>query len=485
MKRRWGLGILIFSMLLCVMILPVRADAADPTVTYISAVYTGEAIEIGGAIPRDKISVTASFSDNTTAEVTDFAMSTERVLTDGMNKVMIIYRGKVTEVYVLGKKPSSLYAVYNGEMLSVGNKVGAASLTVNLYYTDGSMEEIYDYRIVNPVITSSNSQKVQITYNNLQTEVYVYTQPAKTVSMLTAVYEGEGAPQGYAIPEKNLYVTALYTDGTSERIYNYRLIPPVVQELGENKMMVSFGGKTAEFTVKGVELAAESIEAVYRGGSVEVGDYVAAEDVTVTATFSDGTKSVVKDFEFSSDRIMMTGENTIIIHYGGQSTTINVNGIARSGASYSNAASFVVKNTKDSAKVQVALPKRVDKDAIVGKSLKPDRVESLLNRVEAEVLEYMAFDILLADETQDDIFPLTMRIELPSNYKVKESDKEKGIGTYLYYTPNRKTVLARVNLEPGADGVIDVALFRAGTYILVKEKEIVVDDAPDPDDDYL
>ena len=50
-----------------------------------------------------------------------------------------------------------------------------------------------------------------------------------------------------------------------------------------------------------------------------------------------------------------------------------------------------------------------------------------------------------------------MRIELPSNYKVKESDKEKGIGTYLYYTPNRKTVLARVNLEPGADGVIDVA----------------------------
>ena len=74
---------------------------------------------------------------------------------------------------------------------------------------------------------------------------------------------------------------------------------------------------------------------------------------------------------------------------------------------------------------------------------------------------------------------------LPSNYKVKESDKEKGIGTYLYYTPNRKTVLARVNLEPGADGVIDVALFRAGTYILVKEKEIVVDDAPDPDDDYL
>ncbi len=135
--------------------------------------------------------------------------------------------------------------------------------------------------------------------------------------------------------------------------------------------------------------------------------------------------------------------------------------------------------------MQVALPKRVDKDAIVGKSLKPDRVESLLNRVEAEVLEYMAFDILLADETQDDIFPLTMRIELPTNYKVKESDKEKGIGTYLYYTPNRKTVLARVNLEPGADGVIDVALFRAGTYILVKEKEIVVDDAPDPDDDYL
>lgn len=485
MKVKKKFCILLFCMFLCALIRPGQADAADPTVTYISAVYQGDSVEVGGTIPRDKISVTATYSDNTTAEVKDFVMSTERVMAEGSNKVMIIYRGKVTEIYVFGKKPSSLYAMYTGDTLSVGNKVGAGSLTVTLYYTDGSSKEIFDYQIVNPVITSANGQKVQITYSNLKAEVYVYTQAAKTVSMLTAAYEGEGVPQGYAVPEKSLFVTALYTDGTSERIYNYQLLPPIVQELGNNKMQVAFGGKTAEFTVKGIELTAQSIEAVYNGGSVEIGDYVAAEDVTVTATYSDGTKAVVTDFKFSSDRIALIGENTIIVNYGGQSTTINVNGIAKTGASYSNAAVFEVKNSnKDSAKVQVAMPKRMAKDAIVGKSLKPERVKGVVEKIKAEVLNYIAFDVLLSDETQDDVFPLTMKIEIPEKFKPGVKGNE-GTNVCLYYTSNRKTVIAKVNPEVNENGVIEVTLFRTGTYILVLEKEIVEEDTPDPEEDYL
>jgi len=299
------------------------------------------------------------------------------------------------------------------------------------------------------------------------------------------VYEGEGVPQGYAVPERSLFVTALYTDGTSERIYNYQLLPPLVEELGNNKMKVAFGGKTAEFTVKGIELTAQSIEAVYNGGSVEIGDYVAAEDVTVTATYSDGTKAVVTDFKFSSDRIALIGENTIIINYGGQSTTINVNGIAKTGASYSNAATFEVKNSnKDSAKVQVAMPKRMAKDAIVGKSLKPERVSRVVEKIKAEVLNYIAFDVLLSDETQDDVFPLTMKIEIPGKFKPGVKGNE-GTNVSLYYTSNRKSVIAKVNPEVNENGVIEVTLFRTGTYILVLEKEIVEEDTSDPEEDYL
>lgn len=478
MKKR-GLCILLFCMLLCMAAFPERLAAADPTLIAITAYYTGGAVEVGGTIPRDAIEVTASYSDGTTEEVTEFAMSTETVLTVGSNRVMIIYRGKVTEIYVYGKRASSIYATYSGGMLSVGNKITSEHLSVYLQYTDYSTEEVLDYRIVNPVISTVGNQKIQIVYNNLQTTVDVYGTPAKTVSMLTAVYEGEGVPQGYAIPERNMYVTALYTDGTSERIYNYVTVPATVPEIGDNKMTVSFGGKTVEITVKGIELTAQSIEAVYKGGSVEVGDYVAAEDVTVTATYNDGSKAVVKDFTFSSDRIAVTGENTIIINYGGQSATIKVTGIARSGASYSNAAAFTVKNEKYSAKVQVALPKRMQKDAITGKSLKPDRVSRVLAKIKGEVIDYIAFDVLLTDELQDDVFPLTMRIELPQKYRSSDTD------TYLYYTSNRKSVIARVNLEAGENGVVEVTLFRTGTYILVNEKEVVEEDLPDPDDDYL
>lgn len=479
MKQKKRLCIVLACILLCVAALPVRSAAADPTLLAISAHYTGETLEVGEVIPKDKIQVTASYSDGTTEEIKNYAMSTERVLTDGGNRVVIIYRGKTTEIYVYGKRASGIYATYNGEMISVGNKIGPDSITVYLQYTDYTTKEILDYRVVNPVIANVGNQKIQIVYNNMQTTVDVYGTQAKTVSMLTAVYEGEGAPQGYAVPERNMYVTALYTDGTTERIYNYSITPATVQNIGDNKMTVSFRGKTAECTVKGVELTAQNLEAVYKGGSVEVGDYVNAEDVTVTATYSDGSKAVVKDFTFSADRIAVTGENTIIINYAGQSTTIKVMGVARSGASYSNAASFTVKNNTYSAKVQVALPRRMSKDAIIGKSLKPDRVSRVLSKLKTEIIDYIAFDILLEDELQDDVFPLTMRLELPQKYKASGTD------TYLYYTSNRKSVIARTALEPGADGVIEVTLFRTGTYILVNEKEIVEDDLPDPDDDYL
>lgn len=476
MKRKNGYIILLFCIFLCAAMLPVRAKAAEPTVTAIGAVYTGDTLVVGEEIPKDKISVTAYYSDGTSAEVTEFAMSMQRVAADGANRIMIVYRGKSTEVYVYGKKPSSLYAFYTGELVSVGNRVGSENLDVSLYYSDGSYEKLEDYQVANPVITAVGTQKVRIIYGSLNTTVDVIGIASKPISMLTAVYDGEGVPQGTQIPESNMYVTALYTDGTTERIYNYTVVPATVENLGDNKMYASYGGKTAEFTVKGIELVVESITVSYSGGSVEVGDYVDEKDVTVTAAYNNGTKAKVTDFTLLFSRITVTGENTVNVMYGGQRASFKVTGVASTKTNFTNAAAFTVKNTVRSAKVQVSLPKKLEKTAVTGKSLKPDRVAGVVGKLKTEVIDYIAFDLVLEDETQDDIFPLSVRIELPSYYKKDQ--------TFLYFTSNRKSVIARMNTSYTTENVMEATVFRTGTYILVYEQE-PKEDETEAEDDYL
>ena len=48
--------------------------------------------------------------------------------------------------------------------------------------------------------------------------------------------------------------------------------------------------------------------------------------------------------------------------------------------------------------------------------------------------------------------------------------------TFLYYTPNRKTVLGRVNKTVISDTVFECTLFKTGTYMLVYSEELEDED---------
>ena len=43
--------------------------------------------------------------------------------------------------------------------------------------------------------------------------------------------------------------------------------------------------------------------------------------------------------------------------------------------------------------------------------------------------------------------------------------------TDLYYTPNRKSILGRMNRSVTKDGELEVMLFREGTYMIVYDPE--------------
>ena len=75
--------------------------------------------------------------------------------------------------------------------------------------------------------------------------------PEKTLNSISAVYSGGDVAVGTAVTDlTGIVVTAHYSDGTSETVTGYTLSGTIAE--GSNTITVSYGGKTATFTVNGV-----------------------------------------------------------------------------------------------------------------------------------------------------------------------------------------------------------------------------------------
>lgn len=486
-KKRWMF--LLLFLIVGALFYPAQAEAATPTpiptptpvpvtLQAIYASYTGETIPIGGTISRDDISVMGWYSDGTIEEVTDYVLSSDKVTIAGVNTFTVVYMGKINTFTVYGKKAQQLYANYFGGSVSIGNSVGRENISVMVSFSDGSLEEVTDYVLGNYIITTVGTQKVYVNYGGMSASFDVTGMAAKTVAGLYASYTGGEVAQGNTIPEKDLIITAVYTDNTAERIYNYTLSPATINDIGTNTVTAYYRGQVATFTVECIVKTLESISAVYNGDKVEVGRYVDPADITVTATYNDNSKEEIKDFSLLGSRITILGNNRVTVSYFGLRADIMVQGIQRSTPSYDHAAVFTVKNEKNrQATVQVALPKTMDTSGLTGRSLKASTVSKILGKAGAQNADYIAFDVILADETKDDIFPLTMKLTLPAAYVQAD--------TCVYYTPNRKTVIGKLSAEKVGTRELEVTIYYEGTYILAYQKPGADEGIDDSENDYL
>jgi len=126
-----------------------------------------------------------------------------------------------------------------------------------------------------------------------------------------------------------LKVTAAYSDGSTEIIDNSELEITNFDSTtaGPETVIVSYGGKNDTFTVtvqditlSGIEISAEPVKTSYwKDESLDL------DGLVVTATFSDGSASIIGNDEltigFDSST---TGEKTVTVTYGGKSDTFTV-----------------------------------------------------------------------------------------------------------------------------------------------------------------
>ena len=128
---------------------------------------------------------------------------------------------------------------------------------------------------------------------------------------------------------------------------------------GNAMIIVSAGSVSARCSVSIVEITVTSLNAVLNasGHVFYVGDDVndVKDYLTVTASFSDGTTSVVPSASYTlSGSLMNEGANVITVSYGGQTTTVTVNAVILEllsiSAAYTQSGTVYDNQTLDSLK---------------------------------------------------------------------------------------------------------------------------------------
>ncbi len=444
-----------------VLLQTIHAKAATLLPSYIEASYNGESGLVGSLIDRESLLVQAVYEDGSTETVTDYYLSTERIAKDGENEIAVVYRGRRTSFFVTGKRVTGLTAFYMGEEVSVGNAVSKQNIYVYADYSDGSGSEVEDFVISSPVITKVGTNNIYVIYGGRRDQIEVPGRVPGVVNSIQVTYTGGDVMLGSPIKREDIYVTALYTDGTSETIENYQLSMETPSMIGVNTVIVTYRLRTDSFIVNGYEKEIEKLSARYTGSGVKVGTEVRRADIKVTATYTDGSVEEVTEFDLPTPVIYFVGAHTKTVHYMGLTADIFVIGIEEMETSYENAAEFTVTNTRASAVCRIAVPSGVDNSVISGESLRKASVSQVVPRA-VRRSDFIAFEIMAETDGEDEL-PLEMRITVPAGYDAKHCA--------LYYTPNRKTIVAQMSTEVLNSKELVTTIYKAGTFLLAYEPD--------------
>lgn len=151
---------------------------------------------------------------------------------------------------------------------------------------------------------------------------------------ITAYYTGQAVEVGDEIDIDDFFLSAKYYvyDGYFETTEyedvkkGFTISPSVIKNEGENKIVVTYKGKSTVVSVEGKVV--ESITADYTGDELYVGSTIPQGKVEVYAYFSDGSYEKVKGFTLSVTTVAKEGLNTVPVVYGGKMQYIYVYGKA-------------------------------------------------------------------------------------------------------------------------------------------------------------
>ena len=253
----------------------------------------------------------------------DYSCSPLYFYSPGEYKVTVTYKKLQTFFTVLVKEKTVSYITVrtypNKTDYFVGDTLNTSGLTLTVHYSDNTTAVVTNGFSCNPTkLTSAGAVNITVTYMSKDASFYVTVKKSelKSIKITRLPYKTRYCVGEY-IDTSGLSVAAVYADGKEEFVTAYDYSPRTVSK-GENTVTVTYGGKTASFTVHSA-VDMDISPKTFNAGESFYGF------MTVSITYSDGRKNTLySDFTVNPSVIYEAGTKTITVSACGISKDFQV-----------------------------------------------------------------------------------------------------------------------------------------------------------------
>ncbi len=446
----------------------VKAATQEPVATRLYAAYNGPAVKVGEKYDKSKLSVTIYYDMGgaRNLEESEYTVSTDIVEKTGQNTILVMYRDLVTNFHITGRALTGINVSPKKYDYGLGNMPDCQDLYVTGTYSDGSVETIEDgFEIFPKALTSIGQHEVTVLYEGKQAKCSVYARNWTDVVAINATFNGEEIIADCPINKNDFTVMVVYSDMLSERITTFSMSTDMFHDSGTQSLTISYGGMSKTIQVNVIERYVVGMRAEYTGGDVLVGRKLRRDNLHVYLKYVDGGEAETTEYTLHSLKIGYIGDNLITVYYGDKfSADVTIKGVEVKKPDFDYASIGYADNGKQRVRIDTAIPKYLDKDSVTIKSLTNKSVKKAYRKLKLKEGSYIAFEYGFKNPDDELELPLTVRITIPEGF-----DPEH---TFLYYCPNRKSILGRMNKKAVDSDTFEFTLFKAGTYMLVCSDEL-------------
>ena len=314
-----------------------KKDDVDSIVIVNNGVDDKKDYFAGQSFDISKIQIQANYKSGDSVAVSPFDCEIvgASTLVNGKNEIIVSYGDYKQASFELSAqlaKITSISACVKPDVkFFEGGSVTNDKVTVMATYEDGSSRELTpsEFTVENNILNAGeNYVKVSSVSGNIQTTLPVSAENiAVTKIDAQVVYAGQFYINDTVKPAQ-LKVSATYNNGTSKELADneYEILAHILVE-GDNVITISYEGKTCSVTVSAVKPVLVSISAEVNGTpNFFVGGTVNASALKVTATYNNGTSSILESNLFTvKSHVLVEGENEIVIQYLDKTCTVKIN----------------------------------------------------------------------------------------------------------------------------------------------------------------
>ncbi len=451
-----------------------QAAGAVQYLEKIEASYYGNAVEVGEEINIKDIYLMAEYyikEGNTGyydyGEVKKgFTISPNVIKKEGENRITVTYQEKSCILIVPGKSVVELTANYLGDDLYIGAEVPTGKVEVFAQFSDGSYGQVKNFSLVESKITKEGINSLTVKYKGKTTEIEVFGKLPLAVEEIHAEYHGGGVIAGNSLNKADFSVMAYYNDGTVKDITNFSINPTVVEKEGYNQITVSYGDIKTTVEITAAARTITSMRAAYLGGGVIIGREIKKEEIEVIVTYNDSTEAQIEDYQIMGGTIQYEGANTVLVYVDSFMQELIVPGVKGFVANYDNPVSNYFSSPDElyHTKVTLGMSMEVGDGKFFLEEADPKMLRYMVRRV-VQTQEYLGFMLGYEDDEMVLEFPMAMKVTVP-----EEFDPEKFA---VYYTPNQKTIMAKVagDFVDEEKTEFEFVVHEPGAYIIVQEED--------------